>query len=82
METSLFPYFYLFLFFSYASYLGTLNPWRYFFRMKQEVESGYMGFDSNNKIAWLQERREEQSNPDGLSYPEDEAPGIQGSVDR
>lgn len=22
--------------------------------------------------AWLQERREEQSNPDGLSYPEDE----------
>ncbi|CAK9000089.1 unnamed protein product [Durusdinium trenchii] len=45
---------------------------RYFFRMKQEVESGYMGFDSNNKIAWLQERREEQSNPDGLSYPEDE----------
>ena len=24
---------------------------RYFFRMKQEVETGYMGFDSNNKIA-------------------------------
>jgi len=45
---------------------------RYFFRMKQEVETGYMGFDSNNKIAWLQERREEQSNPDRLSYPEDE----------
>ena len=22
---------------------------RYFFRMKQEVETGYMGFDSNNK---------------------------------
>mmetsp|Transcript_62753 Transcript_62753/g.149865 ORF Transcript_62753/g.149865 Transcript_62753/m.149865 type:complete len:879 (-) Transcript_62753:114-2750(-) len=45
---------------------------RDFFRMKQEVETGYMGFDSNNKIAWLQERREEQSNPDGLKYPEDE----------
>ena len=24
------------------------------------------------RIAWLQERREEVSNPDGLSYPEDE----------
>jgi len=45
---------------------------RYFFRMKQEVETGYMGFDSNNKVAWLKERREEQSNPDGLNYPEDE----------
>ena len=25
-----------------------------------------------SRIAWLQERREEVSNPDGLSYPEDE----------
>ena len=52
--------------------MSSSSKQRYFFRMKQEVETGYMGFDSNNKIAWLQERREQISNPDGLSYPEDE----------
>jgi len=45
---------------------------RDFFRLKQEVETGYMGFASNNKVAWLQERREEESNPDGLNYPEED----------
>jgi len=40
---------------------------REFFRMKQEVETGYMGFDSNNKVAWL---KDEASNPDELRYPD------------
>jgi len=44
---------------------------REFFRMKQEVETGYMGFDSNNKVAWLKDN-EADSNPDGLNYPENE----------